>query len=332
MQFHQLRRRDFIALFGGAPLALPLAARAQQPAMPVVGFLNSASPAAWTNLVAAFHQGLSEEGYVEHRNVGIEWRWAEGRYEQLPALAAELARRHVTVIVATGGVTSALAAKAATTVIPIVFTTGSDPVQQGLVASLNRPGGNVTGVSLFVSQMEGKRLGLLRELVPRAALIGMLLNPTNPNAERQLKDIQEAARAIGQQFHIVHASRERDFATAFATLSQMRAGALLVGADPFFNSRRDEIVGLAARHAIPAIYEQREHVVAGGLMSYGTSLSDGYRQAGVYTGRILKGEKPANLPVLQSSRFELIINLRTAKVLGIEVPPTLSAQANEVIE
>jgi putative tryptophan/tyrosine transport system substrate-binding protein len=231
-----------------------------------------------------------------------------------------------------GGTAPILAAKAATTVIPIVFTVGSDPVQLGLVANLNRPGGNVTGVNLFVTQMEGKRLGLLRELAPTATLIGILLNPTNPNAGRQLKDVQEAARALGQQIHIVHASREGDFAAAFATLAEMRAGAMLVGSDPFLNSRRDDIVGLAARHAIPAIYEQREHVVAGGLMSYGTSLSDGYRQAGLYTGRVLKGENPADLPVFQSSRFEFVINLKTAKALGIEVPPTLSARADEVIE
>jgi ABC-type uncharacterized transport system substrate-binding protein len=235
-------------------------------------------------------------------------------------------------IAATGGVQTSLAAKDATTAIPIVFTTGTDPVQLGLVASLNRPGGNVTGVSLFVSQMEGKRLGLLHELVPTAALIGVLLNPTNVPAERQLKDVQEAARAIRQQIHIVHASNERDLSAAFMTLGQVRVGALLVAADPFFNSRRDIIAELGARHAIPAMYEQREFVVAGGLMSYGTSLPDGYRQAGIYTGRILKGEKPADLPIFQSSRFEFVINLKTAKALGIEVPPNLSARADEVIE
>jgi putative ABC transport system substrate-binding protein len=326
-----IRRREFITLLGGAA-AWPLAARAQQTAMPLIGFLNSTSPSAWKPYVDAFRQGLNEAGYVEGRTVAIDYRWAEGRYKNLPVLAAELVRRKVTLMVATGGTATVLAAMAATKTIPIVFTTGVDPVEAGLVASLNRPGGNATGVNLFTSQMEGKRLGLLRELIPTATLIAVLLNPNSPPAATQLKNVQEAARALDQQIHILDAGSEAELEAAFATVRQIGAGALLVASDPFFNSRRTYIIALAARHAIPAIYEQREFVVAGGLMSYGTNFSDGYRQVGIYAARILKGERPADLPVMQSTKFEFVINLTSAKALGIVVPPMLSARADEVIE
>jgi ABC-type uncharacterized transport system substrate-binding protein len=318
-------------LLGGAVAAWP--ARTQQPAMPVVGFLNSTSPSAWKPFVDAFRKGLGEAGYVEGRNVAIEYRWAEGHYDRLPALAADLVRRQVAVIVATGGTRSAIAAKVATESIPIVFTIGSDPVKLGLVASLNQPGGNVTGVNLFITQMEGKRLGLLRELVPTAALIAVLINRNNPPAATtQLKDVQETARALGQQIHILHAGSEAELEAAVATARHVGAGALLVAADPFFNSRHMFIIALMARHAIPAIFEQREHALAGGLMSYGTNLSDGYRQVGIYTGRVLKGEKPADLPVMQSTKFEFVINLTTAKALGVKISDNLLSLADEVIE
>jgi len=329
-----MRRREFIAFafIGSAAVAWPLAARAQQSTLPVIGFLNSASPQPFANYVSGFRVGLKQTSYIDGQNVTIEFRWAEGHYDRLPEMAADLVRRKVAVLVSTGGPPSVMAAKAATATIPIVFTIGTDPIRLGVVTSLSRPGGNITGVNLFATQMESKRLGLLRALIPGVQLIAVLLNPNRPNYAFQVKDVQEPAAAIGQQIHILLASNESDIDKAFATAVQLRAGALLVSSDPFFNSQRDKIVALAARHSIPAIYEWREFALAGGLMSYGTNITDGYRQAGVYAGRILKGEKPADLPVVQSARFELIINLKTAKALGIEVPPNLSAEADEIIE
>jgi len=326
-----MKRREFITLLGAVAVAWPLSARAQQPPMPVIGFLGSASPEPWADRLSAFRQGLSEAGYVEGRNVTIEYRWSDGRNDRLTALAADLVRRQVDVIVATGGA-PAIAAKTAATKIPIVFSLGGDPVASGLVASLNRPGGNATGVNMFTAQLGPKRLGLLRELVPTAALTAVLLNPKSLSIEDQLKDVHEAARAVDQQIHILHASSEPELDTAFTTLPSLRAGALLVGSDPYFNSQRDQIIALAARHAIPAIYEWREFAMAGGLMSYGTSITNTYRQVGLYTGRVLKGEKPADLPVVQPTKFEFVINLKTAKVLGLAVPNSMQLLADEVIE
>jgi putative tryptophan/tyrosine transport system substrate-binding protein len=318
-----VKRREFITLLGGAA-AWPVATRAQPPTVPVIGFLSGRSPSESAYALAAFHQGLKQGGYVEGQNVAIEYRWA------LPALVDELLRHHVSVIAATGGIGSALAAKAATS--PIVFTSSDDPVKLGLVASLNRPGGNATGINFFVSQMEGKRLGLLQELVPKSALIGVLLNPSNAPFESQLKDVEEAARALGRQIHILQASKAGDIHVAFKAFVQMRVQGLLVGGDPFFNGRRAQLVTLADHYAIPAIYELREYVMAGGLMSYGTSLPDTYRHIGIYSARILRGEHPADLPVVQPTKFEFVINLNSAKMPGLEVPPTLSARADEVIE
>ena len=326
-----MRRREFLGGLGGAAVAWPIRGHAQQSAMPVVGFLSSRSPGETTNLVAAFLRGLGETGYVDGQNITLEYRWAEGQLDRLPALAADLVRRRVAVISATGGPAPGLAAQKATSTIPIVFI-GSDPIKLGFVSSLNRPGGNMTGVNVFLQEMEGKRLGLLRELLPNAKLIVALLNPHDPEIDLQLRDLNEGARILGQQIHVLRASSTQDIDSAFASLSELKPSALLVGANPFFNSRREQIVTLANHYRIPAIYEVREFAVAGGLMSYGTSLPDAYRQVGSYTGRILNGEKPMDLPVTQPTKFEFVINLRTATRLGLDVPGSLSARADEIIE
>jgi putative tryptophan/tyrosine transport system substrate-binding protein len=328
----RISRREFTALGAAAALAWPLAARAQQPAMPAIGFLNSLRQSDRPNLQAAFRRGLSEAGYVDGRNVTIESRFAENQHDRLPALAADLVGRKVNVIAATGGGASVLAAMAATKTIPIVFTTGGDPVQEGYVASLNRPGGNVTGVSWFSNLITGKGLGLLHELVPNAALIAMLVNPKLLESARMQSEGHEAARTLGRQLLVLNASSASEIDAAFATMRERRAGALLVGADPFLSSRLQQIVALGVRDAIPAIYVNREFVEEGGLMSYGNDTADGYRRAGVHVGRILNGASPADLPVDQATKFELVVNVKAAKAVGLTIPESFLARADEVIE
>jgi putative tryptophan/tyrosine transport system substrate-binding protein len=329
-----MKRREVIRFLLGTVIISPLSARGQtqEPASRLIGFLSSRSARESRDVVAAFHRGLRESGYVEGPRLTVEYRWADGQYDRLPELAAELVRHGLRVLVAVGGEPSALAAKGATSTIPIVFTVGGDPVKIGLVASLNRPGGNATGVSLLTTAPEAKRFGMVRELVPGATLVGVLINPNYQEAEGQSREVNEAAAKLGRQIHILKASTEGGIDDAFATFAQLRAGALLITSDPFFVSRRDQLVALAARYAIPAVYDFREFAMSGGLLSYGANLADGYRLVGVYTGKILDGTSPADLPIQQSTKFELVINLKTAKALGVEIPPELFGLADEVIE
>ena len=325
-----MKRREFITLPGGAAVGWPTVARAQQPAIPVIGFLNSRAPSENPAILAAFRRGFEEAGYVEGRNVAVEYRWADGQYDRLPALAADLVGRQVAAIVANGPAVQT--ANSATSALPIVFVVGFDPLAFGLVDSLSRPGGNLTGVSVLDVEIGAKRLELLHELVPTATIIALLVNPTTPAAETVTREAQAAARGLGLQLHVLHASSDRDFDTVFATVAQLRAGALVIGADPFFTSQSKQLAELTVRHGVPTVYEFREFAAAGGLISYGSSIADAYRLAGVYTGRILKGEKPADLPVQQATKVELVINLKTAKALGITFPLTLLGRADEVIE
>ena len=326
-----MRRREFIAFLGSGAATWPIAARGQQSAMPVIGLLGVASHDPYAHEMAAFRDGLQEAGYIDGQNVTIEYRWADGRYDLLPSLAAELVGRRVTVLAAIG-TSAGRAAMAATATIPIVFVSGADPIKVGLVPSLSRPAGNATGVHLLIGALDPKKLGLLRELAPHATLVGVLLNPNVEDFQFRVADVQEAARTVGLQIHVLRATTDREIDAAFAALSGIRAGALVVSANAFFNTRREQIVALAARHAIPAIYDGREYAAAGGLVSYGTSRAQGYRQAGIYTARILKGAKPADLPVFQVTKFEFIINMKTAKAQGVKISDNLLSLADEVIE
>jgi putative ABC transport system substrate-binding protein len=326
-----MRRRELITLLGGAAAAWPLAARAQQPAMPVIGFLSTRSPQDAAHLVTAFHRGLYENGFVDGQNLTIDFRWADGQYDRLPALAAELVRRSVKVIVATGGDPAALAAKAASSTIPIVFVTG-DPVKAGLVASYSRPGGNATGINLLTTTIEPKRVGILHDLMPQASTIAVVVDPRFPTAGMQSRDIEEAAHAIGIQTEVFHASTDNEINAAFQSIAQRRLPALLVAGAPFFDTRRGNLIALAAQHKLPTMYQFREYAVDGGLMSYGVSITDAYRQVGAYVGRILKGAKPTDLPVLQPTKFEFVINLKTARAIGVNISGDLLSLADEVIE
>jgi putative ABC transport system substrate-binding protein len=326
-----IRRREFITLLSGAAVASSIEARAER-VMPVVGYLHSGAAAPFAHLVAVFRQALRDSGFVEGQNLAIEYRWANGEYDRLQTLALDLVQRQVAVIVTAGGSVSGLAAKRATASIPIVFTAGDDPVRVGLVSNLNHPGANVTGVYVVIGVLDAKKLGLLREIAPKPAVIAVLENSKGPSIHERVSMVEKAARAIGHQIQVYYANDQQTLETTFARMSQSGVGALVVGADPFFNSRREQVVALAAQYAIPAIYETRDYVIAGGLMSYGTDLSEGYRQVGIYTGRILKGDKPGELPVVQSSKFELVINMKTANALGLAVPISMQLLADEVIE